>query len=175
VPRLAILAAGPVAGLTAVALAIAPPAPAAAQKIEACYVGQRVKTPGGRVGTVTAAKGAGCTVHRDGDAPAVTDTWGAFMLTPVAGSPVRNPPVSRALPLGEYACYGVGQRVLAGMGFKLQAGGRYTDLDGKSAGRWAVKGADVHFTGGHLAGQVGRDIKDRGFTFGQAMSCQLWG
>lgn len=153
---------------------VLPAAPAAAQKIERCYVGQRVKTPGGRPSTVVAAQGAGCTLHSDGDARAVTSTWGAFMLTPMAGSPVRNPPAQRGLPIGEYACYGAGQRVLIGLGFKLLPGGRYTDLDGKSAGRYAIAGSSVAFIGGHLAGQTGRDIKDNGFTIGKMASCQKW-
>ncbi len=153
------------------------PVPAAAQtpKMETCYVGQRVKTPGGRLGVVVAAEGAGCTVRRDGDPANVTDTWGAFMLQPVAGSPVRNAPTAAGLSLGEYACYGSGQRVLIGLGFKLLPGGRYTDLDSKSVGRYAVNGSTVVFTGGHLGGQTGRNVKANSFTLGAMASCELWG
>lgn len=105
----------------------------------------------------------------------------ATMLA-VAGAPAAHAqakpkagsPVSRALPLGEYACYGSGQRVLIGLGFKLLAGGAYTDLDNKSRGRYAIVGANIRFTGGHLAGQTGRDIKNNGFTIGAMVSCQKW-
>lgn len=162
--------------LAAVSLlaAIAISAPAAAQKMDRCHVGQRVKTPGGLLATVVAANGAGCTIKTDVKNTFIGGTFAAFMLTSVAGSPMRNAPASRDLPLGEYACYGSGQRVLAGLGFKLLPGGRYTDLDDRSPGRYAIAGANIVFTGGHLGGQTGRDIKDRGFTIGAMVSCQKW-
>ncbi|HET9511982.1 MAG TPA: hypothetical protein VFO80_12615 [Sphingomonas sp.] len=144
------------------------------QKLDRCYVGQRVKTPGGLPATVIAAKGAGCTIKTDAGNTFVDGTFAAFMLTPIAGSPALRAPVNRTLPLGEYACYGSGQRVLIGLGFKLLAGGTYTDLDGKSRGRYAIVGTNVRFTGGHLDGQTGRDIKDNGFTIGTMASCQKW-
>lgn len=162
----------------AVALAVAG-APAAQaqvkpQKLERCYVGQRVKTPGGLPATVVGAKGGGCTIKTDAGNTFIDGTFAAFMLTPMAGSRVLRAPVSRTLPLGEYACYGSGQRVLIGLGFKLLGGGVYTDLDNKSRGRYAISGADVRFAGGHLDGQTGRDIKDNGFTIGAMASCQKW-
>lgn len=161
---------------TAIATVSAPGAYAQSQpqKLERCYVGQRVKTPGGLPATVVAAQGAGCTIKTDAGNTFVDGTFAAFMLTPIAGAAVVRAPVNRTLPLGEYACYGSGQRVLIGLGFKLLAGGVYTDLDGKSRGRYAVVGETVRFTGGHLDGQAGRDIKDNGFTIGAMASCQKW-
>jgi len=60
---------------------------------------------------------------------------------------------------GEYACAGSGGRILIGLGFKLQADGTYTDLDGKSSGRVVYSGSNISFVGGHLAGQVGRNVR----------------
>ncbi|MGJ3628064.1 hypothetical protein AB5I41_15770 [Sphingomonas sp. MMS24-JH45] len=105
-------------------------------KMERCTVGQRVKTPGGLPATVVAAKGGGCTIKTDAGNTFVDGTFAAFMLTPIGPAPRAVAPASTAstatLPLGEYACYGSGMRVLAGLGFRLLPGGRYADLDGKS-------------------------------------------
>ncbi|QQS10667.1 MAG: hypothetical protein IPK81_13490 [Rhodospirillales bacterium] len=68
-----------------------------------------------------------------------------------------------ALKPGEYACYGSGGRILIGLGFKALAGGRYTDLDGKSPGTFTVSGDTIVFKGGHLDGQVGRDLRNNTF------------
>lgn len=77
---------------------------------------------------------------------------------------------------GEYACYGSGQTVLAGLGFKVDAGGNYTDLDGGSRGTVTVSGGDVIFNGGHLGTYKGRDLKNgRSFTIARMVSCDLWG
>ena len=59
---------------------------------------------------------------------------------------------------GEYACAGSGGRILIGLGFKLLADGTYTDLDGKTSGRLVYQGSSVTFVGGHLAGEVGRNV-----------------
>jgi hypothetical protein len=60
---------------------------------------------------------------------------------------------------GEYACAGSGGRILIGLGFKLNADGSYTDLDGKSAGRVTFSGSSVIFAGGHLNGYVGTNVR----------------
>ncbi|MCP3734241.1 hypothetical protein M9979_05040 [Sphingomonas sp. RP10(2022)] len=78
-----------------------------------------------------------------------------------------------ALPDGEYACYGSGMTVLAGLGFKT-SGGTYTDLDGRERGTVTVRGTDVIFTGGHLGGQIGRDLKGKGFRIGAMATCEKW-
>ncbi|MGH6663792.1 MAG: hypothetical protein ACREB2_02655 [Pseudolabrys sp.] len=60
---------------------------------------------------------------------------------------------------GEYACAGSGGRILIGLGFKLKSDGSYTDLDGKNAGRVSLSGTNVTFTGGHLNGYVGTNVR----------------
>jgi hypothetical protein len=83
-------------------------------------------------------------------------------------------PVEAAtLPDGEYACYGSGSTVLAGLGFKT-VGGSYTDLDGGNAGKVTVQGTDVIFTGGHLDGQRGRDLKGKSFRIASMAVCEKW-
>lgn len=78
---------------------------------------------------------------------------------------------SGGLKLGEYACYGSGGEVLIGLGFKVLASNRYTDLDGKEAGSFTVEGDTVTFRGGHLDGQVGRNLRDYKFNIHSA-SCE---
>jgi len=74
-----------------------------------------------------------------------------------AGAGIRSASAADLQP-GEYACAGSGG-ILIGLGFKLQADGSYTDLDGKSLGRVVYNGTNITFVGGHLAGQVGRNIR----------------
>ena len=78
---------------------------------------------------------------------------------------------SNALKAGEYACYGSGGRILIGLGFKV-AGSGYTDLDGKSRGTFTVNGSEVAFRGGHLDGEIGRDLKNSRFRLGKMASCK---
>ena len=59
---------------------------------------------------------------------------------------------------GEYMCVG-SSGILVGLGFKLRGDGAYTDLDGKSAGRINFNGTSATFVGGHLDGQVARNIR----------------
>jgi hypothetical protein len=65
---------------------------------------------------------------------------------------------------GEYACAGA-SGILIGLGFRLQPDGTYTDLDRKSRGRVAINGSTITFVGGHLAGQVGRNLRNGGRNF----------
>lgn len=78
------------------------------------------------------------------------------------------------LPLGEYACYGSGGRIMAGLGFKLLGGGRYTDLEGGNAGSYAIGGGTIRFTGGHLGGQTGRDVAGKSFRIGAQANCEKY-
>lgn len=78
------------------------------------------------------------------------------------------------LPAGEYSCVGSGGDVLIGLGFGLKADGTYTDLDSTTGGTWTIADGQIVFTGGHLDGYAGRDIKDNGFTIAEMASCQLW-
>jgi hypothetical protein len=70
-----------------------------------------------------------------------------------------GPAAAAGLRAGEYACAGSGGTILIGLGFKLKADGTYTDLDGKNSGKAVFEGTTVRFVGGHLNGQVGRNIR----------------
>jgi hypothetical protein len=75
-----------------------------------------------------------------------------------------------SLQPGEYACAGT-SGILIGLGFKLKADGSYTDLDGKNSGRVVETGSNISFVGGHLAGQVGRNVRGgKNFEIG-SISC----
>ncbi|MBV9214838.1 MAG: hypothetical protein JO053_01575 [Acidobacteria bacterium] len=98
-----------------------------------------------------------CGDQRDEQKPAANNS----RATPQTG------PSSSGLKLGEYACYGNGG-LLIGLGFKVLSGGRYTDLDGKGSGSFSISGDTVEFDGGHLDGQVGRNLHDYKFSIKQA-------
>lgn len=114
----------------------------------------------------------------------------AVALSTLAGSPAPPPSPSASQtasrpssaanggspPMGEYACYGVGSRLMAGMGFRLNAGGKYTDVDGKRGGTYAIQPAQhtISFTGGFLDGQTGRNAGPRGFSLTSSVSCEPW-
>jgi len=90
-------------------------------------------------------------------------------------TPAPAPPVSQgssALATGEYACYGSGGRLLIGLGFKVVANGKYTDLDRKSTGTFTVQGSTITFHGGHLDGQPGRNLHGNKFVLGSMVSCE---
>jgi hypothetical protein len=90
------------------------------------------------------------------------------------GAAVRYGPMLTAdggLKLGEYACYGSGGSILIGLGFKVLAGNRYTDLDGKEHGTFSISEDNVTFRGGHLDGQVGTNLRDYKFNIHSA-SCE---
>jgi|GEM_PF-2399445 len=90
------------------------------------------------------------------------------------GTAIRHIPMLTAdggLKLGEYACYGSGGSILIGLGFKVLAGNRYTDLDGKEHGTFSISGDKVTFRGGHLNGQVGTNLQDFKFNIHSA-SCE---
>jgi hypothetical protein len=70
-----------------------------------------------------------------------------------------GPAMAAGLQPGEYACAGSGGRILIGLGFKLKADGTYTDLDGTTSGRAVFEGSSVRFVGGHLDGQMGRNVR----------------
>lgn len=79
---------------------------------------------------------------------------------------------SSGLKVGEYACYGSGGRIMAGLGFKVLSGNRYTDLGGGNAGTFTVSGDTIKFRGGHLGGQVGREISNYNFKIGAQATCE---
>jgi hypothetical protein len=100
----------------------------------------------------------------------------AAMAPPAAAAATRKATPASAsgggLKQGEYACYGSGGRIMIGLGFKVLAGGRYTDLEGGNAGTYAVSGTNVSFKGGHLGGQTGRDLKNGNFRIGAQAGCE---
>ena len=70
------------------------------------------------------------------------------------------------LYVGEYACYGTAGRLMAGMGFRLQADSSYTDIDGGRTGTYDydTNESTISFHGGFLDGQKGTHVRMKGFT-----------
>ena len=77
-----------------------------------------------------------------------------------------------SLKAGEYACYGSGGQIMAGLGFKVLPGGRYTDLDGKNPGTYTISGTDITFKGGHMEDIKGRELKGHKFRVGAQAVCE---
>lgn len=111
--------------------------------------------------------------------------------TPVAGLSGQSAPNSPApdakparqtgkngasLYLGEYACYGAGGRLMAGMGFHFKAGGGHDDVDGGRGGTYVydTSASTISFQGGFLDGQVGRNIRNTGFQLSLTIRCEPW-
>lgn len=100
------------------------------------------------------------------------------------GAATAAEPARRAVPardadklyIGEYACYGTGNRIMAGMGFRLKAGGAYADVDGGRGGTYAFNAAasTLAFRGGFLAGQTGKNVQSSGFTLSTTVNCEPW-
>ena len=90
------------------------------------------------------------------------------------GTPAAAP--AAELHIGEWACYGTGGRLMAGMGFRLQPNGAYVDLDNKRAGRYTHNKAagTITFQGGFLDGQTGRSLKPNSFQISNTVSCEPW-
>ncbi len=161
-----------VAALFAPLLASVTVFPADAQALQACQLGQKVKTPAGALATVVAIDGSACTIHKDGDPQTLTDVWSASMLVSADGTaPVAA--TETTLPAGEYACYS-GSTILLGMGLNIHDASTYGDLDDRTEGTFLINGDSVSFSDGHLDGQTGTNIHDNGFTLGAAIFCQLW-
>ena len=108
-------------------------------------------------------------------------------LAGIAGSPASNAPAPRAsasttkspattLYIGEWACYGFGNRIMAGMGFVLDSKGGYADTDGARGGKYSYNaaGSTLTFRGGFLDGQVGKNVKTTGFDISATVSCEPW-
>lgn len=78
------------------------------------------------------------------------------------------------LPVGEWASYGTGGRLLIGLGFVLKADGTYTNLDGKEAGKYVhdTVAATITFKSGFMDGQVGRKVTISGFQLSSTVSCE---
>lgn len=93
-----------------------------------------------------------------------------------AGKPASTAPGQVEPHIGEWACYGTGGRLLAGLGFHLQADGGYLDGDKKKSGRYTHNKAagTIAFQGGFLDGQTGRGMKGQSFTLSNTVSCEPW-
>lgn len=108
----------------------------------------------------------------------------AIPLSSLPGTPVgkaatqaKQPaPAGSKLHIGEYASYGTGGRLLAGLGFHLKDGGVYHDLDGKNAGKYVYdpSAATITFRGGFMDGQVGRAVTATGFQLSPTIRCEPW-
>jgi hypothetical protein len=108
-------------------------------------------------------------------------------LASVAGSPAGNAPApnpaasankspATTLYIGQWACYGVGSRLMAGMGFVLDRSGKYTDVDGGRGGNYSYNAGSstIAFRGGFLDGQVGKNVRTTGFNISPTVSCEPW-
>jgi hypothetical protein len=80
------------------------------------------------------------------------------------------------LYLGEYACYGAGNHLMAGMGFLLESSGKYHDVGGQRAGTYTYNApqSTVSFHGGFLDGQAGRNVRNTGFQLSATVHCEPW-
>jgi len=95
---------------------------------------------------------------------------------PSAGAGVKSPVAAGAgggASPGEWACYGSGGRLMAGMGFVLKPGGKYTDTDGGRSGSYQhdAASATIRFSGGFLDGQTARKVRANGMDL-QRVSCE---
>jgi len=116
-------------------------------------------------------------IERRADSVRKVGLAGAAASAPAPRPTSQGAPASGggALKVGEYACYGSGGLIMAGLGFKVLGGGRYTDLDGQSPGTYSVSGGNVVFRGGHLGGQTGRALTPKGgFRIGAQANCEPW-
>lgn len=111
------------------------------------------------------------TVDRD-NPTAVRHATGEIGEIAPEPTPSREAAPPAGLKRGEYACYGSGGRVMAGVGFKVLSGDRYEDLEGNERGSFSISGTTVRFRGGHLDGQEGRDLRGHNFTIAGQAECE---
>ena len=80
------------------------------------------------------------------------------------------------LYIGEYACYGTGGRLMAGMGFILLPGGKYYDVDKGRGGSYVYNAgtATISFVGGFLSGQKGKNVTMDGFQISNTVRAEPW-
>lgn len=88
-------------------------------------------------------------------------------------SPIAAGGAGGGVSPGEWACYGAGGRLMAGMGFVLKPGGKYTDSEGGRSGSYQHDSASatMRFSGGFLDGQTARKVRARGMDL-QRVSCE---
>lgn len=108
-------------------------------------------------------------------------------LASVAGAAANNAPAptpsassnktpATTLYIGQWACYGFGSRLMAGMGFVLDRSGKYADVDGGRAGKYSYNpsASTITFRGGFLDGQVGKNVRTTGFDISATVNCEPW-
>jgi hypothetical protein len=85
-------------------------------------------------------------------------------------------PIAAKLYLGEWACYGTGGRLMAGMGFVLDRSGKYHDTQGARGGSYAYNAGSstINFRGGFLSGQIGRNVTSGDMQISSTVNCQPW-
>jgi hypothetical protein len=92
-----------------------------------------------------------------------------------ASAPAAKPAATgtAGLYLGEYACYGADNQMIAGMDFRMMPAGKYTDGDGKRGGTYVYKAAKsaVSFRGGFLDGQHATHVRTTGLQLSENVSC----
>jgi hypothetical protein len=97
---------------------------------------------------------------------------------PTDAKPAAPPAATEGgnLYLGEYACYGAGNQLMAGMGFQLKPGGKYHDVDGERGGTYVYDAHEstISFRGGFLSGQAGRNVRNTGFRLSSTVNCEPW-
>lgn len=125
--------------------------------------------------TILETKGNGYLVHWDGFSSTYDQIVSADNIR--KKSAVQNSSANKSeLYIGEYACYGTGGRLMAGMGFILLPGGRYYDVDKQRGGRYVYSPGNktIRFVGGFLSGQVGKDVKSTGFQISNTVFAEPW-
>ncbi len=100
----------------------------------------------------------------------------ASNASPRAPSASSNTSPATTLYVGQWACYGVGSKLMAGMGFVLDRSGKYADVDGGRAGEYAYNSgaATITFRKGFLDGQVGKNVRTAGFDMSATVNCEPW-
>jgi hypothetical protein len=112
----------------------------------------------------------------------------AIPLAGLAGAPAGNGPAEAMgaarptspdggnLYLGEYACYGAGNQLMAGMSFQLERSGKYHDTSGQRAGNYVydARVSTISFRGGFLSNQTGRNVRNTGFQLSSSVHCEPW-
>jgi len=113
-----------------------------------------------------------------------TEGVSAIPLAGLAGAPAGHAqteakpaaPEGGNLYIGEYACYAAGNRLMAGMGFQLEVGGKYHDVSGERGGTYVFNAREstISFRGGFLGEQAGRNVRNSGFQLSANVRCEPW-
>ena len=92
------------------------------------------------------------------------------------GDIVKDNVSNSSLYIGEYAAYGTGGRLMAGMGIILTSNNRYYDLDKQRGGTYNYnqKAGTITFRGGFLSGQTGKNVNTTGFDISATVHYEPW-